>query len=228
LRTLPPRLARILELDPRPLTQARPPEKKLVGNCRDFSCCWYPSCGIRACPRVPVAGLAYISSRDITKTTGGRVLDAEQQRWILVDAQLDSLQCEAMKIPFNRWMCRVTSLSWAAKPGSCAAVARLNPDDFGIFDIKGLGFVRGDFIRDVASLNKVELLPWDCWGIIEKPEMADPADLACLDALAGLTSGRRARLRIGPQPVSIRLPSAGGRAIHSYTAAGMETVQIPA
>jgi hypothetical protein len=41
LRTLSRRLARTLELDPHPLVQARPParppEKRIVGNCRDFS-----------------------------------------------------------------------------------------------------------------------------------------------------------------------------------------------
>jgi transglutaminase-like putative cysteine protease len=37
LRHLAPRLARTLELDPRPLTEARSVEKKLVGNCRDHS-----------------------------------------------------------------------------------------------------------------------------------------------------------------------------------------------
>jgi hypothetical protein len=43
-----------------------------------------------------------------------------------------------------------------------------DPDSFGIFDMKGLGFGLGDFIRDVALLNKAELLPWDCWGLMLK------------------------------------------------------------
>ena len=50
-------------------------------------------------------------------------------------------------------------------------------------------FLDMDFIRDVASLNQVELLPWDCWGIIENPEESDPDDLLFLDHLAELTSG---------------------------------------
>ena len=37
LRTIPRRLARTLELDDRPLTEARPLDQRLVGNCRDFS-----------------------------------------------------------------------------------------------------------------------------------------------------------------------------------------------
>ena len=37
LRTMPRRLQRMLEVDPRPLDQPRPLEKKVVGNCRDFT-----------------------------------------------------------------------------------------------------------------------------------------------------------------------------------------------
>ena len=37
LRYVEKQLARILELDDHPLTEARPHERKLVGNCRDFS-----------------------------------------------------------------------------------------------------------------------------------------------------------------------------------------------
>ncbi|MBE2236602.1 MAG: hypothetical protein IAE81_02360 [Caldilineaceae bacterium] len=37
LRTLEKRLARTFQLDARPLTEARPPAQRLVGNCRDFS-----------------------------------------------------------------------------------------------------------------------------------------------------------------------------------------------
>jgi hypothetical protein len=62
-----------------------------------------------------------------------------------------------------------------------------DPDNFGILDMHGLGFVRGNFVRDVAALNKIELLPWDCWGIIEKPAEDDLDDLKFLDALANLT-----------------------------------------
>ncbi len=37
LRTLERRLARTLELEAHPLTEARPLDKRIVGNCRDFT-----------------------------------------------------------------------------------------------------------------------------------------------------------------------------------------------
>jgi hypothetical protein len=32
--------------------------------------------------------------------------------------------------------------------------------------MSGLGFIMGDMIRDLAALDKVPLLPWDCWGLM--------------------------------------------------------------
>ncbi len=101
------------------------------------------------------------------------------------------------------------------------------PDHFGIFDMHGLWFVRGNLVRDVAALNRVELLPWDCWGLINGEDAALTADdWALLDRLAALTRGdvaefeavrdlyeREPRLRVGNeirsyvdgQPLTVRL-----------------------
>jgi hypothetical protein len=65
---------------------------------------------------------------------------------------------------------------------------RADPNQFGIFDMKGMDFVKGDFLRDVAALNKMELLPWDCWGLIlAEYGTLPPDDLSLLDRLAELT-----------------------------------------
>jgi hypothetical protein len=81
-----------------------------------------------------------------------------------------------------------------------------DPEKFGIFDMHGLGFVRGNLVRDIASLNKMELLPWDCWGVILNEQLDNPDDLAVLDEVAALTAGDvpdfeavRARYEIDPR-----------------------------
>ena len=54
----------------------------------------------------------------------------------------------------------------------------------------GLWFVRGNLVRDVAALNKMELLPWDSWGLIDGEDAALSADKwAALDEMAELSSG---------------------------------------
>jgi hypothetical protein len=52
----------------------------------------------------------------------------------------------------------------------------------------GLWFVAGSLVRDIAWLNKHEMLPWDVWGAIPKPgEALDVDHLTFFDRLAELT-----------------------------------------
>jgi hypothetical protein len=101
-----------------------------------------------------------------------------------------------------------------------------DPDSFGIFDMHGLGFIRGDFIRDVAALNKVELLPWDCWGLILHPNLDDPSDLSLLDTLADLTRGDAPDFeqvrRLYESDPRLRVDDE----IQSYIDGGLQTVRV--
>ncbi|HLF26259.1 MAG TPA: hypothetical protein VJG32_07980 [Anaerolineae bacterium] len=73
------------------------------------------------------------------------------------------------------------------KTWACAEAGQADPDCFGIFNMQGLGFVRGNVIRDVLALNKIEILPWDHWALMSKAESEiTEADLALLDRIAGL------------------------------------------
>lgn len=194
LRTMEKRLARTLELDPRPLTEARPLDKKLVGNCRDHSLLLVAMLRHQGVPARARCGFgAYFLPNHYEDHWVAEYWNEAEARWVLVDAQLDEFQSKAMNIPFDpldvpRDQFIVGGLAWQMCRSGAA-----DPDSFGIFDMRGLGFIRGDFIRDVAALNKVELLPWDCWGLILKYEMddnqLDAADLALLDRLADLTRG---------------------------------------
>ncbi len=64
---------------------------------------------------------------------------------------------------------------------------RADPQRFGILDLRGLWFVRGNLVRDLAALAKRELLPWDGWGIMATREDGDAAEMALLDRVAELT-----------------------------------------
>ena len=114
--------------------------------------------------------------------------NATQQRWVLVDAQLDEFQCDALHVPFDPLDVPRDQFIVGGKAWQLCRSEMADPDAFGIFDMHGLWFVRGDFVRDVAALNKVELLPWDGWGIIEaQDEHLTEDDLAFLDHVASLT-----------------------------------------
>jgi hypothetical protein len=45
----------------------------------------------------------------------------------------------------------------------------IDPDTFGVYGTEnwGVGEIRGNLVKDLASLNKIEVLPWDEWGKME-------------------------------------------------------------
>ncbi|HEX6268719.1 MAG TPA: transglutaminase family protein [Anaerolineales bacterium] len=189
LRSMERRLARMLELEPSPLTIPRSPERKIVGNCRDFSLMLASSLQSKDIPARPRCGFgAYFLPNHYEDHWVCEYWNAAEERWVLVDAQLDELQHDVLKISFNpldvpRDEFIVGGAAWKMCRGG-----QTDPGQFGIFDMHGIDFVKGDFVRDVAALNKVELLPWDCWGMILMDYATlPPDDLSMLDRLADLT-----------------------------------------
>ncbi len=113
--------------------------------------------------------------------------NAGQGRWIQVDAQLDALQRDVLKIDFDPFDVPRDRFINGGKAWQMCRQEGVDPDLFGILDMKGLWFVRGDLLRDFASLNKMELLPWDSWGLIMAFDQDISVDgLALLDRVAGL------------------------------------------
>jgi hypothetical protein len=49
--------------------------------------------------------------------------------------------------------------------------------------------VQGNVVRDLASLNRVEALPWDEWGLIPTHyDNLEPEDIGLLDQLATVSA----------------------------------------
>ncbi len=189
LRTMERRIARTLELDPNSLTVARLNEQKIVGNCRDFSVTLASMLQSKGIPARPRCGFgAYFMPNHYEDHWVCEYWNEQEGRWVLVDAQLDELQRNILQISFNtldvpRDQFIVGGAAWRMCQGGHA-----DPNQFGIFDMKGMDFVKGDFVRDVAAINKMELLPWDCWGLILAEYGTLPHDdLSLLDRLAELT-----------------------------------------
>ncbi len=228
LRTMEKRLARTLELDPRPLTESRPIEKKLLGNCRDHSLLLVSMLRHQGIPARARCGFAaYFMPDHFEDHWVVEYWNAEQNRWALVDAQLDALQQDVLKINFDVLDVPRDQFIVGGKAWQMCRAGEQDPDKFGIFDMHGLGFVRGDFVRDVASLNKMELLPWDCWGVILNESLDNPVDLAALDEVATLTANdvpdfEAVRTRYESDP---RLHMNGK--LLSYANGGMVEVNIP-
>ena len=57
--------------------------------------------------------------------------------------------------------------------------------DFGILDLSGWWMIAGNVVRDIAALNNREMLPWDCWPPMPRPD--EETDFALFDGLAPLS-----------------------------------------
>ena len=82
----------------------------------------------------------------------------------MVDAQLDAVQCATLKIDFNPLDMPRGRFVTGGEAWLHIRNHQADPAQFGIFDLHGVDFVKGNLLRDLASLNKVETLPWDGWG----------------------------------------------------------------
>ena len=188
IRPVKEMLDRVLAIDSRPLTIARPVEERLVCRCRNFLLLLLSTLqakGIAARARCGFADYFNPGYREDHWLC--EYWDKTQARWVLVDTQLDEVWRENLKIDFDpldvpRDRFLVAGDAWA----KCRA-GEADPSKFGIHfvNLRGLWFVAGDLVRDIAALNKVEMLPWDVWGAQPKPdERLDDERLAFFDRLA--------------------------------------------
>jgi hypothetical protein len=224
-------LARIFALDDQPLTVARPPERRLFGVCSHFALLLCSILRHRGVPARSRCGFgAYFRPGSFEDHYVCEYWNAAESRWVLVDAQLDAQQRQVLKpdfstldIPHDRFVIAGDAWQWCRS-------GRADPRRFGIWDMRGTWFVRGNVIHDVAGLNHVELLPWDGWGpLMRGPEdeaKSGEAELAFVDRIAALSvagDGAFAEIRAAYQGDDrLRVP----RVITSFTEQGPQTVTV--
>ena len=186
-------LERITARDARPLDVPRPAELRLAADCRHFTVLIVAELRARGIPARARCGFGdYFGSGAFEDHWVCEYWNAGQERWILVDAQIDARQLEMFPIDFDvtdvpRDRFLVAGEAWAR----CRA-GEADPDTFGLTPVKEFGYwwIAANLMRDVAALNNVELLPWDCWGVMPGPQdTIDDEHTALFDHLAELTRG---------------------------------------
>jgi hypothetical protein len=195
IRYIEKMLARIIELDDRPLTEHRPPEKRLVGCCRDAATLFCAMARYQGIPtRARYGFAAYFTRLDPDFNCSHVVAefwDSSEKRWRLVDADLDELAIQENDIPFDVVDVPRDQFLVGGKAWQMCRAGESDPNRFGVSgfgDMKGLPFVRGNLIQDLAAQNKMELLNWDCWGLMLRGMGAHTdEELRLLDKVAVLT-----------------------------------------
>jgi hypothetical protein len=180
----------IRRLDAGPLSAARPVEERMVGNCRHFStlsCALLRRAGIPARARCGF-GMYFEPGKYVDHWVTEYWKETEQ-RWVRIDAQLDDVQRAAIVAEFDTEDLPPGPFLPAGEAWEQCRTGRADPDTFGIFEFWGLWFVQANVVRELAALNKMELLPWDVWGAMTLQEEPAAAAASLTDTVAGVIAG---------------------------------------
>ncbi len=184
-------VARIKELSDQPLTAARKPADRMACVCRHFSlmlCAMLRQQGVPARARAGFG--SYFNQGKFEDHWVCEYWNQAESRWVLVDAQLDAVQRKAFRLDFDPLDVPRNRFIIAGDAWQMCRSGRANADDFGLSPahMQGLWFIAGNVLRDLASLNRMEMLPWDVWGLM----VLDDASLGeeartLLDQVSALT-----------------------------------------
>jgi hypothetical protein len=190
-------LARIQTLDDAPLTVPRSPERRFVGCCRDFSTLLCAMLRHQGVPARPWAGCAryfapgFNIDHWICECWHPGSPDAPHAgRWVMVDAQLDDTHCAAYGINFDPHDVPPKQFLVAGDAWQRCRAGTIDPAACGVapdVPVRGWRYLQSQLVRDVAALNKIELLCWDLWGLADARTAAAGHDLTLLDRVAELT-----------------------------------------
>ena len=167
---------------------AREPAARLTGDCRHFTVLTVAMLRAQGTPARARCGFGgYFGTGWFEDHWVCEYWDAPAQRWRLADAQIDDVQhklfgidFDLMDVPRDRFL--VAADAWRACRDGAA-----DPAKFGLSGMNEAGYwwIAANMVRDLAALNNMEMLPWDVWGAMPKPD--DDVDEAFFDRLAELT-----------------------------------------
>jgi hypothetical protein len=238
LRLLPRMLARIHELDDRPLTVARPPEQRLVVVCRDFALFLAAFLRHQGVPARARAGFAdYFHGRAAAPDFWvdhwvTEYWSAGEARWVLVDAEVDGLVRDVAHVTVDTCDVPRDSFLVAGESWRRCRAGLVDPHHCGLApdDEHGLWYVQSQLVRDFAALNKIELLCWDCWGLGDygPHDAVSAEELVTLDQVAALSqAGNEAFFELRftyENDLRLRVPPI----VHSYIESGPILVNLAA
>lgn len=189
-------LRRLVELRDAPLSERRQPRERLVGCCRDVTVLFLAMArhkGISARARVGFA--TYFAPGWSVDHVVAEVWDAAEERWRLVDAELDAghvdrtdgTEIDPLDVPRDRFISGPRA--WlACRAGEADPERFVVAPELDIPGTRGWPYLMHNLVHDLAALNLREMLLWEEWGILlnEVPMLPDHLDL--LDAVAAIAA----------------------------------------
>ncbi len=218
-------LEKALELDKSNLSIARHPRDRVIACCREFATLMCALLRAKGIPARSRCGFAVYFGWNGEYEDHWICEYWNGERWVMADPQMDPFQQSCVQSwgmefasgrsdmeekvkKFNPRDLKhdefiTAGLAWklcregSVDPGKFGISSPIRPE-WGISSLYGLWFVRGQLLRDFASLNKVETVPylvrickglnWNLWRLVAaKDEELTKEDFCLLDQIADLT-----------------------------------------
>ncbi|MEU0554315.1 transglutaminase domain-containing protein [Dactylosporangium sp. NPDC006015] len=153
----------LLRLDGDPLHLPRPADRRVVGTCRHFTVLTVALLRLRGIPARARCGFA-------TYFQEGLGLDHwvvehhRDGRWVRTDSEIVGGTVLPHPEDLDEGLFLTGGEAWTAW-----RAGRIDAKQFGVGGTENFGpaEIQGNAVRDLAALNKLELLPWDEWGRME-------------------------------------------------------------
>ncbi len=185
--------ARLGELSDLPLSADREPRQRTVGCCRDFTVLFLSLARHKGIPARGRIGFAdYLIGGWLIDHMIAEVWDGS--RWRLVEPEIHDdhpypaggTSFDALDVPPDRFL--IAPRAWQlARSGAVNPERFVITPDLELPTTRGMSQLRRDLVRDLAALNKAEMLLWEDWGLAASRTPPGPGELPVLDDLAALT-----------------------------------------
>ncbi|KXO91184.1 transglutaminase-like domain-containing protein [Tsukamurella pseudospumae] len=162
IRPAPELALRLLSLENKPLTELREPGQRVVGTCRHFAvlaCALLRHRGIPA--RVRCGFATYFEEERAVDHWVIEYRIAQHDRWVRLDPEILGQTVVEHPEDLAEGLFLSGAEAWMA-----FRRGEIDASRFGVHGTENWGpaEIRGNLVKDLAALNKVEMLPWDEWG----------------------------------------------------------------
>ncbi|WP_024800449.1 transglutaminase-like domain-containing protein [Nocardia sp. BMG51109] len=187
-------LGRLAELADGPLSKPRSTTQRLVGCCRDFTVLYVSALRAHGIPaRARVGFATYFVADYAVDHEVAEVWDADQERWRLIDAQIDEghagpdgTRVDPLDLTLDQFV--PAGAAWQRCRAGIADPASFVVDPaLDIPETRGRPQIAHDLVQDLAALNSTEMLLWDDWGWGDDKLFTD-AEHELLDRVAAVTT----------------------------------------
>jgi len=192
IRRVEKMLEAIQQLDRRPISVSRQPEKRLVVCCRQFAVMLCSVLRHKGIPARARGGFeTFFSPERHHDHWICEYWSAREHRWVQVDAEMEEVLRQELGVKFDPLDLPAGTFMTGGEAWKLYRTGELRADQCGVMGeewVGGFGFILAEVVLDLMALNKCELLPWDGNALSRTSEAELPREqYALLDRVADLS-----------------------------------------